>query len=468
MMQKIKKMFGAQDMTVGRPMSNILAFSVPLLIGNLAQQLYNTVDSIVVGQYVGDAALAAVGASGPILNLLLLLFMGISTGAGILVSQYFGAKKKAELTGTVGTCLALTFIAGIVMMAVGPLLSGPLMRLLDTPPDVYDMAVSYLRIIFLGMLGSGFYNIVSGVLRGMGDSVTPLLFLMLACLLNIVLDLLFVVVFAMGVAGVAWATIIAQAVSAVFCLWRLTHIKDTLVLTRKSLIPDKMMTRQIVRLGLPSGLTQAIFSMAAIVVQALTNSFGTTVMACSIVVMRVDGFAMMPNFTFGMAMTTFVGQNVGARKMDRVKAGVKDGVKLALIVSTCLTLCILFFGKYLMRMFTNTEELVDLGVHMMRILAVGYIAMSVTQCLSGVMRGAGDTMTPMWVSILTTVAIRVPIAYTWAFLSRSEQMPQGNPDAIFGSLLISWVLGAVITALCYKRGKWRERAENAAQSSAVG
>jgi len=184
--------------------------------------------------------------------------------------------------------------------------------------------------------------------------------------------------------------------------------------------------------------------------------------------MRVDGFAMMPNFTFGMAMTTFVGQNVGARKMDRVKAGVKDGVKLALIVSTCLTLCILFFGKYLMRMFTNTEELVDLGVHMMRILAVGYIAMSVTQCLSGVMRGAGDTMTPMWVSILTTVAIRVPIAYTWAFLSRSEQMPQGNPDAIFGSLLISWVLGAVITALCYKRGKWRERAENAAQSSAVG
>lgn len=458
MMQKLKKLFGAQDMTVGKPLNNIAAFSIPLLIGNLAQQLYNTVDSIVVGQYVGDAALAAVGASGPILNLLLLLFMGISTGAGILVSQYYGAKKKAELTTTVGTCLTLTFIASVLMMVLGPLLSGPLMRLLDTPADVYDMAVEYLVIIFLGMIGCGFYNIVSGVLRGMGDSVTPLFFLLVACFLNIVLDLLFVIGFDMGVAGVALATIIAQAVSAALCLWRLTHMHDALELTKKSLVPDKAMTKQIVKLGLPSGLTQAIFSMAAIVVQALTNSFGTSVMACSIVVMRVDGFAMMPNFTFGMAMTTFVGQNVGARRMDRVKAGVKEGVKLAATVSTLLTIVILFFGEYLMRMFTNTEELVNMGVHMLRILAVGYIAMSVTQSLSGVMRGAGDTMTPMWVSILTTVVIRVPIAYTWAFLTRSETMPVGNPDAIFASLLISWVMGAVITTICYKRGKWREKA----------
>ena len=460
MMQKIKKLFGAQDMTVGKPLSNIAAFSIPLLIGNLAQQLYNTVDSIVVGQYVGDEALAAVGASGPILNLLLLLFMGISTGAGILVSQYFGAKKKEELTTTIGTCLTLTFIAGVVMMIVGPLLSGPLMRLLDTPGDVYNMSVTYLSIIFLGMVGTGFYNIVSGVLRGMGDSVTPLIFLVVACFLNIVLDLLFVIAFDMGVAGVALATIIAQAVSGALCLIRLTRIKDTVTLTKKSLKPDKAMTKSIVKLGLPSGLTQAIFSMAAIIVQALTNSFGTTVMACSIVVMRVDGFAMMPNFTFGMAMTTFVGQNVGARRMDRVRQGAKAGTLLAFTVSATLTVCILFFGKYLMMLFTNTQELIDLGVHMLRILAVGYIAMSVTQSLSGVMRGAGDTMTPMWVSLMTTVAIRVPIAYIWAFLSRSEAMPQGNPDAIFGSLLISWTLGALITLFCFKRGKWRERAEN--------
>ncbi|MBR0319925.1 MAG: MATE family efflux transporter [Clostridia bacterium] len=459
-MQKVKKLFGAQDMTVGRPLVNIAAFSIPLLIGNLAQQLYNTVDSIVVGQYVGDTALAAVGASGPILNLLLLLFMGISTGAGILVSQYFGAKKKEELSKTIGTCLALTLICGVFLMVVGPVLSGPLMRLLDTPADVYDKSVTYLTIIFLGMVGNGFFNIVSGILRGMGDSVTPLIYLIVACFLNIVLDLLFVAVLGWGVAGVAAATIIAQAVSAVLCILRLIRMRETLMLTKKSLIPDKEMTRQVVKLGLPSGLTQAIFSLAAIVVQALTNSFGTTVMACSIVVMRVDGFAMMPNFTFGMAMTTFVGQNVGARRMDRVHQGTKEGTVLAFIVSTTLTVCILFFGKYLMMLFTDTQELIDMGVHMLRILAVGYIAMSITQCLSGVMRGAGDTMTPMWVSLMTTVAIRVPVAYIWAFLTRSEQLPQGNPDAIFGSLLISWTLGAIFTVLFYRRGKWRQRAAN--------
>ena len=459
-MQKVKKLFGAQDMTVGRPLVNIAAFSIPLLIGNLAQQLYNTVDSIVVGQYVGDTALAAVGASGPILNLLLLLFMGISTGAGILVSQYFGAKKKEELSKTIGTCLALTLICGVFLMVVGPVLSGPLMRLLDTPADVYDKSVTYLTIIFLGMVGNGFFNIVSGILRGMGDSVTPLIYLIVACFLNIVLDLLFVAVLGWGVAGVAAATIIAQAVSAVLCILRLIRMRETLMLTKKSLIPDKEMTRQVVKLGLPSGLTQAIFSLAAIVVQALTNSFGTTVMACSIVVMRVDGFAMMPNFTFGMAMTTFVGQNVGARRMDRVHQGTKEGTVLAFIVSTTLTVCILFFGKYLMMLFTDTQELIDMGVHMLRILAVGYIAMSITQSLSGVMRGAGDTMTPMWVSLMTTVAIRVPVAYIWAFLTRSEQLPQGNPDAIFGSLLISWTLGAIFTVLFYRRGKWRQRAAN--------
>ena len=459
-MEKVKKLFGAQDMTVGRPLHNLAAFSIPLLIGNLAQQLYNTVDSIIVGQYVGDSALAAVGASGPILNLLLLLFMGISTGAGIMVSQYFGARRGEELTATIGTCLTLTLIASVFIMIVGPLLTRPLMTLLDTPADVYEMAVDYLNIIFIGIIGCGYYNIVSGILRGMGDSVSPLIFLLIACVLNIFLDIFFVANMGMAAAGVALATVIAQGISAVMCLWRLTHMRgnDLVKITHRSLKPDGFMTGRIIKLGLPSGLTQAIFSMAAIVVQALTNSFGTSVMACSIVVMRVDGFAMMPNFTFGMAMSTFVGQNVGAQRMDRVKEGVKEGVRMSLIVAVVLVAGILCFGEYLMRMFTNTEEVVNLGVHMLRILAVGYIAMAVTQSLSGVMRGAGDTMTPMWISIITTVIIRVPIAYGLAYLTRSEALPQGTPDSLFISLLISWLAGAVITSIMYKRGKWREKA----------
>ena len=457
MAERLKKLFGAQDMTVGRPLMNLAAFSIPLLIGNLAQQMYNTVDSIIVGKYVGDSALAAVGAAGPILNLMLLLFMGISTGAGILVAQYFGARKKEELSKAVGTCLTLTLIASAIIMVVGPLITRPLMTLLGTPPDVYDMAVDYLVIICVGIVGGGYYNIVSGILRGMGDSVTPLLFLIVACVLNIFLDIVFVANFKMAAAGVALATVLAQAISAVLCIWRLLRMTDVVHITRRTLIPDGLMTRETVRLGLPSGLTQAIFSMAAIVVQALTNTFGTNVIACSIVVMRVDGFAMMPNFTFGMAMTTFVGQNVGARRLDRVREGVREGLRAGLIIAAVLVALILIFGEGLMRMFTNTEEVVRLGVHMMQILAVGYIAMAVTQSLSGVMRGAGDTMTPMWISIITTVVIRTPIAYLLAYLT-------GSPDSLFISLLISWVMGAVITSVCYRKGRWKEKAELVGQA----
>jgi len=449
-MQNLKKMFGAQDMTVGKPLANLAAFSIPLLIGNLAQQMYNTVDSIVVGQYCGDSALAAVGASGPILNLLLLLFMGISTGAGILVSQYFGAHKEKELTKTVGTCLTLTLIASLIIMAVGPFIIEPLMTLLDTPPDVYDMAVDYLMIIVIGIAGSAYYNIVSGVLRGLGDSFTPLVFLIVACLLNIVLDLVFVVSFDMAAAGVALATVIAQAISAVLCIWRLTHMPSVVKVTKASLIPDKRITARTVQLGLPSGLTQAIFSMAAIIVQALTNSFGTSVIACAIVVMRVDGFAMMPNFTFGTAMTTFAGQNIGAGKLDRVEKGTKDCMKIGVTVSVILVAAILIFGKYLMVLFTSTQSVIDTGVLALRILAVGYVAMAVTQILSGVMRGAGDTMTPMWISMITTVVIRVPIAYLLNWIL-------GTYHCLFISLLTSWVLGAVITAVAYRMGNWKKK-----------
>ena len=456
-MNKLKKFFGAQDMTQGKPLSCLVAFSVPLLIGNLAQQMYNTVDSIIVGQYVGDSALAAVGTSGPILNLLLLLFMGISTGAGILVSQYFGAHRQKELEKTVGTCLTLTFIASLIIMVVGTMIVEPLMTLLGTPPDVHDMAVDYLTIISLGIIGTAYYNIGSGILRGLGDSFSPLLYLIVACVLNIFLDLLFVIKFNMAAAGVALATVVAQAISAVLCVWKITHMTKILSVCKKDLVPDKRITMKTIRLGLPSGLTQAIFSMAAIVVQALTNSFGTRVIACAIVVMRVDGFAMMPNFTFGMAMTTFVGQNVGAGRMDRVREGVKEGVRMSLIIAVVLVAAILIFGENLMRMFTQTEEVVTLGVHMMRILAVGYIAMAVTQSLSGVMRGAGDTITPMWISIITTIIIRMPLAYGLAYLTRSEALPKGSPDSIFISLLVSWVMGAVLTSICYRRGKWREK-----------
>ena len=456
-MARLKELFAPKDMTEGAPWKRIVEFSIPMLIGNVAQQFYNTADSIIVGRYIGDNALAAVGSANPVLNLLLVLFIGISVGAGILVSQYFGAKDREGLSHSIGVCITLTAIASLIIMIVGPLVTRPLLIFLNTPASIIDWCEDYLVILFIGAVGFTYYNILSGILRGLGDSLSALLFLLISTALNIVLDIWFVASFNMGVAGVALATVIAQGISALLCFIKLKRMTDIFYLNLKVLKPEKEYVIKLLKLGLPSGITQAIFSFAMIAVQSLTNSFGELVIACNVIVMRVDGFAMMPNFSFGTAMTTYVGQNIGAKRMDRVDKGIVDGTKIAVSVSAVITVILLLFGKYLMRIFTDTTELVDLSMRMMCILAVGYVAMAVTQSLSGVMRGAGDTMTPMWISLITTILLRVPLAYAIAYFTRSPEYPTGRPEAIFVSLLIAWVSGAIITTIFFKRGKWREK-----------
>lgn len=457
-MEWLKKLFAPVDMTVGRPWEDILLFTVPMLIGNIAQQLYNTVDSVVVGNYVGDNALASVGSAGPILNLLIVLFVGISVGASIMVSQYYGARNREDLSRTIGNCITLTAIASLFVMVAATLAARPLLVLLNTPDSILDWCTSYLRILFIGSAGLAYYNILSGVLRGLGDSVSALLYLVVASVLNIILDLVFVINFDMGVSGVALATAIAQGVSALLCIWKLLKMKDLFDLKVCHLKMTRKHALNIIRLGVPSGVTQAIMSMAMLVVQSLTNSFGEQFIAANVIVMRVDGFAMLPNFSFGTAMTTYAGQNVGAGSYDRVSKGARQGTAMAMGISAVITALILIFGKSLMGIFTNTEDLVLLSMRMMQILAAGYIAMAVTQSLSGVMRGAGDTMTPMWISIFTTIILRIPSAYGLAYLTRSAQYPQGREESLFISLLFSWVMGAVVTSVFYIRGKWKGKA----------
>ncbi|MBP8988767.1 MAG: MATE family efflux transporter [Clostridia bacterium] len=457
MLKDLNRLFGAQDMTVGSPMANLLKFSIPLLIGNLAQQLYSTVDSIVVGRYVGDTALAAVGATMPVINLLLVLFVAISTGAGILVSQSYGAREWKLLDQTIGNALSLVFLSSLGIMVVALSLAHPILTLLDTPTEIFDMSYDYIRIIFIGILGFGFYNIISGILRGLGDSITPLIFLLITTALNTVLDLVFVAVLRWGVAGAAWATIFSQLVSSVLCIIRLLHMKDVVTLSWQTLKPSRDLTLRLLRIGMPAGITQVIFSLAMVIVQALTNSMGYQVITTTTAVMRIDGFAMMPNFTFGMAVTTYVGQNIGARRMDRVDEGTRAAVRLGLTVSTCLTILLLIFGGQLIRLFTDTPEIIALGQRQIRILSVGYIAMSITQIFGGIMRGAGDTLPSMWISIFTTVVFRVPLAYGLAYLTRSSTWPNGSPDALYFSLLASWLLGAALTYGWYRRGHWRQK-----------
>ena len=454
----IKKLFGPVDMTVGRPWEKILMFAIPMLIGNIAQQLYNTVDSVVVGRYVGDNALAAVGSAGPILNLLIVLFVGISMGASIMVSQYFGAKDREALSHTIGNCIVLTIIASIIVAVLGVIVTRPLLELLKTPDTIIDWCTSYLLILFIGGAGLAFYNILGGVLRGLGDSVSALVYLVVASVMNIILDLLFVAKFGMGVPGVALATAISQAVSAALCARKLYSMKHLFDMNKKTVKWNKAYAMNIIKLGLPSGITQAIMSMSMILVQSLTNSFGEQFIAANVIVMRVDGFAMLPNFSFGTAMTTYAGQNVGARKHDRVSQGAKQGTILALGVSALITGSIMLFGRPLMGIFSSTPELIELSMKMMQILAVGYIAMAVLQCLSGVMRGAGDTMTPMWISIIQTVLLRMPLAYLLCYLTRSAEYPNGRKECIFISLLVSWLLGTTITCICYAKGSWKKKA----------
>ena len=315
---RLQQLFSAHDMTLGAPWKRILEFAIPMLIGNLAQQLYNTADSIIVGRYVGDNALAAVGSASPILNLLLALFVGVATGVGILVAQRYGAKDREQLSVVIGNCITLSAIVSVITMIIGALITRPMLELLSTPASIIDWCADYLMIYFLGIAGFAYYNILSGVLRGMGDSLSALGFLLVAAALNVGLDLWFVAGLGMGVAGVALATVLAQTISAILCLWKLLRMRDVFDLTLHYLKPCSAPIANIIRIGVPSGITQAIFSVAMLVVQSLTNSFGEMVIACNVIVMRVDGFAMMPNFTFGPAMTTYTGQNVGARRLDRV------------------------------------------------------------------------------------------------------------------------------------------------------
>lgn len=464
----IKTLFAPADMTQGAPWKSILLFTVPMLIGNVAQQLYSTVDSVVVGKYIGDNALSAVGSSLPILNMLLVLFIGISTGATIMASQFFGSKSRNDLSYTIGNSITVTLIACVALIAVAAPFIRPLLTLLNTPTDpvvagiedytVLDACADYLSISLFGIAGMAFYNILGGIIRGLGDSVSALIYLLVATVINIFLDILFVASFGLGVSGVAWATIIAQLIASFLCLIKIIRMREHFDFALKYMKPVGHYVKTIIRLGLPSGLTQAIFSSAMIIVQSLTNRFGVQFVAANIVIMRVDGFAMMPNFSFGTALTTFAGQNVGAGRYDRVIKGAKQGTLMAVGCSVVLTLAILLFGKPLMSIFTDTEELVEMSYRLMFILAFGYIAMAVTQSLSGIMRGAGDTMTPMWISLVTSVVVRVPLAYIISYLTVSEELPHGIPQCIQISLLVAWVAGALLTTVFYARGKWKTKA----------
>lgn len=454
-MKKSQGIFAPIDMTQGTPWKQILAFMIPLLIGNVVQQLYNTVDSIVVGRYLGDNALAGVGSAGPIMQLLIILFVGIGTGATILVSQFVGAQDREGLSDTVGNSVILFVIAGVIITCVGILISRPVLTLLNTPAEIFDGCLLYLRVLLLGAVGFGAYNILCGVLRGMGDSVSALIYLIIASVLNIFLDIIFVANLGMGVEGVAIATILAQGFSAVLCVVKLVRMKEMLDFDTAHIRWKGHIIRKIIALGAPSGVTQVILSMSMLMVQALNNSFGPTFVAANVIVSRIDGFAMMPAMSFGNAMTTYAGQNMGAGNLKRTEEGAKQGILLAVVISAAIGALLALVGHRLARIFTDTEEVITLSRNLIIIISPGYMFLSGVHCMAGVMRGSGDTITPMWLSIIQLFGMRLPFAYLLCYLTRTPELPNGRREMIYVSLLMSFVLGCIMHYIVYRKGRWK-------------
>lgn len=454
-MEKLKKLFSAQDMTVGSPFRCLVLFSIPLLIGNLAQLLYSTVDSIVIGKYVGDAALAAIGISSPVLTLFIVIFMAIGSGVCVLVSQYYGAKEYELLERSIGNAVTLIAGASVFLTFFGILLASGILRLINTPEQSFEMAKSYLIICFIGIAGDGFYNIMSGVLRGMGDSVFPLLALLFCTVMNTVLDLLFVAVFHMGVAGAAWATSIAKTASAILCIVRVLRSRANIHMKWKHLRLDRHIVKNVCRLGIPSGISRGIIFFVSIVVQSCMNKMGVTVTAAVTAVTKVDAFAVIPSQTFGACSSTFTGQNMGAGKLDRIKKGSRLVLLMNLTLSSLMAAMILIIGRKMLGLFTDTDEVIRLGYRFIVLLTPSYLMLTAAETFGGVMRGAGDAISPMWTSLLANTLVRIPVMFLLLSLTTTAVWPAGNPDSSYIALDICIAVQASITLLLYRRGKWK-------------
>jgi len=449
-MRQIIERFSAINMTEGLPWKKLLLFTIPLLIGNVFQQLYSTIDAIFLGRFVGDNALAAIGSSIPIFFLILMLCMGVAMGAGIMASQYFGAKSREDLSYTLGTAITLTAIVSLTITIIGPFVTRPLLVLLGTPPEILDDGTLYMNVLLWGIIGVAYFNMLSGALRGLGEAIAPLLYLIIASVLNIILNFLFIVVFGLGVFGAAIGTVIAQALTSILCLRRLMQMRDVFDMGWKYLIPKKKYVMQMLKLGVPTGASQAIFAIAMMITQPLVNSFGAMFIAVNVIVMRIDGFIMMPIFSFGNAMTVYTGQNVGAEKMDRVDQGLKQCIRISLCTSAVLVVAVLTFGRYIAGAFTETQDVVDLTMRMLWILVPGYIAFSAANVLWGVIRGAGDAISPLWAAVINSIVIRLPTAYLLVYLL-------GRPEALMFSLMTSWIFGLLFAVVIFRIGKWRKK-----------
>lgn len=440
-----------KDFTSGNEARQIFSFAIPMLFGNLFHQLYNVVDSIIVGRFIGEEALAAVGASFPIVFTLIALVLGIGIGASVVISQYFGAQNYDKVREASDTIHVFLIISSLALSVIGILCSKSIFRLLELPEELVEPASTYLNIFFLGLIFMFGFNGTTAILRGIGDAKTPLYFLVIATLVNIVLDLLFILVFKWGVAGAAWATVLSQAgayFSAIIYLNRNNHLVrfNPLKVTF-----NKAIFWQSVRIGLPTGLQQTFVALGGLFMFRFINPFGTNVIAAYSAANRIDSMASLPAMNFSAALSGFVGQNIGANKLHRVRSGLKATLIMSSVACVIMTIGILLCGEEIMSLFTTNKEVVRIGYEYLVIISSFYILFSVLFSFTGVLRGAGDTLIPMFITLISLWVIRIPLA--WLLSSYFNLGEQG----VWWSIPIGWIFGATGAFLYYKGGKWKNK-----------
>ena len=430
------------DMTEGNITRHIISFALPLLIGNVFQQLYNTVDTWVVGNYVSNEAFSAVGTVGPIINMLIGFFMGLSSGAGVVISQYYGAKRFDEVHDTVHTAMVMTIIMGIAFTAIGLGMTPFMLRLMNTPDSVMPESTAYLTIYFSGILGLMIYNIGAGILRAVGDSQRPFYFLVVCAVMNTVLDLVFVLVFHMGVRGVALATVLAQSTSAVLVVITLMRSDSCIKLRLRDLRVNFAMLGKIFRVGIPAAIQMAITSFSNIFVQSYINYFGDNCMSGWTAYAKIDQLLFLPMQSIALASTTFVGQNLGCNQVERAKKGVSRSLTIALISTVVLMIPVMTFASPVVAFFNSKTEVVEIGTMLLRWLSPFYVLCCFNQIYSGALRGAGNSRAPMIIMLTSFVAFRQVYLFIMSRVC-NEIIP------IAMSYPAGWLLCSTLTAIYY-------------------
>lgn len=438
-------------MSEGSIAKKIIYFAIPLFLGNLFQQLYNTADSLIVGNFLGSSALAAVASSGNLIFLLVGFFNGISVGAGVVIARFFGAHDHRRVRLSIHTTVALGIVCGIVLTILGVVFAPKILILMGTPQDVLPNSIIYFRVYFMGSLAFVLYNAFTGILQALGDSKHPLYYLIISSVINVVLDIVFITVFDMGVGGAALATIISQIVSAVLCFVHLIKL-PAYPLKVQQIRFDLPMLKLVIQNGLPAGIQNSIIALANVVVQSYINSFGQMAVAGCGAYSKIEGFGFLPITCFALAMTTFVSQNIGAKKYDRVKKGTRFGIICSLVLAQIIGMIIFIGAPFLIGLFDSTQDVISYGTMQARTVTLFYFLLAFSHCIAGILRGAGKSMIPMIVMMIFWCVVRV------LYISIALHLVH-DIHLVFWAYPITWACSSIVFLWFYLFSSWLPRLE---------